>query len=463
MRQIICKLFATPALCVAAILAHAALLRAADMLPWPLANQIVAQAKPPVFPDKTFSVLSYGAAGDGKTDNTSAFSAAISACNAAGGGHVVVPAGTYLTGAILLKSNVDLHLEKGAVLMFDGDESEYPLEPTRNQGIDLINFSPLIYANGAANIGITGDGILDGTLTAKWNKQVGANWNRLVQMEKNSVPIAQRIFGPEHPLGTAFVEPYNCTNVLIQGITIQNAHWWQMHPTLSTNVIVDHVTTLSSAAHTDGCDPDGCDNVVIENCDLGAGDDDIAIKSGRDPDTQRVHRPSQNIVVINTQFHGPWGMIACGSEQTEGIAHVFGYNLATDAGGEKWKGVRYVLYLKTSMQRGGYIKDINVDNVTGQFNNAVVFINMSYSGEHESGGSVPPVVTGITLNNVSDKSVPQVLDLVGLENDPIGSITLSNCTFTGIQRTSTIQHVSHLVYQNVTINGSSVQSKPAQE
>ncbi|HMD55463.1 MAG TPA: glycoside hydrolase family 28 protein, partial [Phycisphaerae bacterium] len=365
MQHAIRNLFAILILTAATTLFQAPSSRAADTLPWPLANQIIAQTKPPIFPNKTFSVLDYGAIGDGRTDNTAAFAKAISACNAAGGGHVVVPAGTFLTGAILLKSNVDLHLEKGAMLMFSGDETEYPIEPTRNQGIDLMNFSPLIYASDATNIGITGDGILDGSLTGKWNRQVGANWNRLVQMEKNSVPIDQRIFGPAHPLGATFVEPYNCTNVLIQGITIQNAHWWQIHPTLSTNVIVDHVTTTSALAHTDGCDPDGCDNVIIENCDLGAGDDNIAIKSGRDPDTQRVHRPSQNIVVMNSQFHGPWGMIACGSEQTEGIQHVFGYNLSTDAGGEKWKGVRYVLYLKTSLQRGGYIKDINVDNVTG--------------------------------------------------------------------------------------------------
>jgi polygalacturonase len=428
-----------------------------NTLPWPLANQILATVKPPVFPDKTFSVLGYGANGNGTTDNTAAFAKAISACNAAGGGEVVVPAGTYLTGAIELKSNVNLHLADGAILMFSGDQSEYPLEPTRNQGIDLITFSPLIHAQNATNIGITGNGILDGTLTGKWNKQVGANWNRLVQMEENSTPIAQRIFGPDHPLATTFVEPYNCTNVLIQGITIQNSHWWQMHPTLSTNVIIDHVTTTSSASHTDGCDPDGCDNVIIENCDLGAGDDNIAIKSGRNPDTQRVHKPSENIVVMNTQFHGPWGMIACGSEQTEGIQHVFGYNLSTDAGGLKWKGVRYVLYLKTSLQRGGYIKDINVDHVTGQFNVAVAYVNMAYSGEHETGGSIPPVVTNINMSHITDKSAPQILDLVGLQSDPIGTITLSDCSFTGITRNSNIRNVKNLTYNNVSINGKPVQ------
>ena len=138
-------------------------------LPWPAANDIVANTKLPVFPDRTFKVADYGAVADGKTDNTAAFAKAISACSAAGGGHVVVPAGTYVTGAIYLKSNVDLHLDPGATLMFSGDAFKYPLVLTRYEGIECMNHSPMIYAYGEKNIALTGSGTLDASGTASWN------------------------------------------------------------------------------------------------------------------------------------------------------------------------------------------------------------------------------------------------------------------------------------------------------
>ncbi|HTV47183.1 MAG TPA: glycoside hydrolase family 28 protein [Phycisphaerae bacterium] len=423
-------------------------------LPWPLANQILSQVKPPVFPNQIFSVISFGAVGDGKTDDTAAFARAISACNAAGGGHVVVPAGTYLTGAILLKSNVDLHLEKGSILMFSELEREYPLEPTRYQGIDLMNFSPLVYIPNATNVAITGSGTLDGALTQIWNWDAYGAWELLEKMGHDGVPIAQRVFGPRFPLRTVFLEPYNSTNVLIQGITIRNSFFWQIHPLLCTNVIVDHVTTNSTAGNSDGCDPEGSKNVIIENCNFSTGDDDIAIKAGRNFDSQRTHRPSENIVVINCTFHGTWGMISCGSEQSDGVAHVFAYNLSTSQNGDH-PGVRYLLYLKSNSRRGGYIEDINLDKITGVFTGGIVHATMTYNGET---GPSPPRVENITLSNITDASAPYVLNMIGLPNDPIKAFTLTDSTFINIAQDENLVQNVDLIVHNVTINGRAMKS-----
>jgi polygalacturonase len=434
------------------------------ILPWPLANEILARVRPPNFPDKNFPVTDYGAVGDGKTDNTEAFRAAINTCVAAGGGHVVVPKGTFVTGAILLHSNVDLHLA-GATILFSGDVKKYPQMITRYQGIDLMNCSPAIHAVDQTNIAITGDGTLDGSLMT-WNHdtRTPSSWLALQKMAHDGVPIAERKFGsPGNSIRTTLVEPYHCTNVLIQGITIRKSHFWQTHPCLCTNVTVDGITTTSTSSQTDGCDPESCRDVVIENCTLGAGDDDIAIKAGRNPDSQRVHEPCENLVIMHSRFHGPWGLVTCGSEQTEGIQHVFVYDCSTiesapDA--HHQTGCAIALYLKTSPERGGFIRDIHLDKVSGKFYRAILEGTMNYDKESSMNVGHPlPEVGDITLSHVSDAGggLPIVLDLAGLAGDPITSVSLSDCDFTQVAKRNFLNNIEPVKYENVTING-----KPAQ-
>jgi len=269
-------------------------------LPWPAANTIVASTTIPAFADRKFPITGYGAKNDGKTDNTAAIGRAIDACTAAGGGHVIVPKGTFLTGAIHLKSNVDLHLEPGAVLKFSGDAAKFPNVLTRYEGIECVNRSPMIYAYQQKNIGLTGSGTLDAAATSSWNK--GSDRAYLETLVAQGVPPEKRVVpGSGHTMRSTFVEPYACENVLIQGITLKNSMFWQLHPTLCRNVTVDGVRTDPSTAHsnTDACDPESCDHVVVANCTLGAHDDNIAIKSGRDADGRRVNVPCQNLVVVN--------------------------------------------------------------------------------------------------------------------------------------------------------------------
>ena len=313
---------------------------ASGPLPWLKANRILANTVVPVFPNTSFVVThsAYGAVGDGHTDNTAAFQKAVATCNAAGGGHVVVPAGTYVTGAIYLKSNVDLHLDPGATLMFSGDASRYPLVLTRYEGIECMNHSPMIYAFGEKNIALTGSGTLDASGTAPWNHG-GNRAGVLEPLVARGVPPHRRNVAGK--LRSSFVQPYNCDTVLIQGVTLRHSLFWQLHPTLCRHVTVDGVTTHHSGMNSDGCDPECCDHVVIKNSTLLAGDDTIAIKSGRDADGRRVNVPTQNVVIWNNQFEGPVGAICLGSEMTGGIRNVYTYNNSTVG-----SGTRHALFVK---------------------------------------------------------------------------------------------------------------------
>jgi len=429
---------------------------ASEALPWPEAADIVAHIKLPSIPDKTFHAADYGIDGDGKTDNTEAFAKAIDAISAAGGGHLIVGPGNYVTGAIRLKSHVDLHLDSGAVIEFSADVTKYPMELTRYQGIDLMNTSPLIGAIGQTDFSITGTGVLDATATSKWNKDGAGNWYTLVEMGDSGTPIEDRKFGPARPLRTTCLEPNNCTNVLIQGITILGSKFWQIHPLLCDNLTVDGVSAEGRESNSDGCDPESCSNVVIKNCTLAAGDDCIAIKSGRNPDSQRVHKPSEKIVIMNCRFHGSRGMIACGSEQTEGIQHVYAFNLSTFDNIPDTRpgtGVRNALYLKTNSKRGGFIKDIHLDMITGKFNGAVVDGLLDYSGNGFETGTNYPIVRDIYLSHITGTSATTVLDLTGLYNDTIKNLIISDSAFTNISEMDSVIYAESVVYKNTTING----------
>ncbi len=427
---------------------------APSLMSWSAANAILARVAPPVIRNRTFRITDHGAIGDDITDNTSAFQKAISACSQEGGGHVIVPAGTFMTGAIHLMSNVNLHLDSGATIKFSGDASKFPIVLTRYLGIELMNFSPMIYAHGQTNIAITGSGTLDAAATAAWNNtDNGSAWARLQADANAGVPVSQRVFGAlGNRLRTTYIEPYSCTNVLIQGVTLKNAQFWQIHPTLCTNVTIDGVTTFAGMmGNSDSCDPESCDHVVIKNCSFTSLDDAIAIKSGRGADGRRLSTPSQNIVIIHCQFQSSKGMVACGSEESGGVQNVFADDLSAFG-----SGVRYCLYLKANMQHGGYVKNIHLNKVTASgVAGSALFATLNYPGGN--GGSFPPSFDNININNMTVDGAPFVLDVTGVPSDKIGTISLANSTFTHIaQPEGIIKDVRKVTYTNVTINGKPV-------
>jgi polygalacturonase len=427
----------------------ASLTAAIPTLPWPAANDIVASTRLPVFPDVNFLATDpkYGAKGDNSTDNTAAFRKAIEAANAAGGGHVIVPKGNYVTGAVHLKSNVDFHLEAGAVLKFSGTASNFPTVLTRYEGIECVNRSPMVYAYGQTNIAITGQGTLDANATGSWNKGSARGWLE-DQISKGVTDPYKRDFTKSgQTTRSTFIEPYNCDTVLIQGITLKNPKFWQIHPTLCKNVTVDGVSTDPSTAssNTDGVDPESCDHVVIANCNLGAHDDNIALKSGRDADGRRVNVPCQNLVVVNCTMNGNWGAITCGSEQTGGIRNVYAYKLNV-AGATK-----FALYVKSNTRRGGFSQNINLDSVSGTFVRSLVFVTTTYNNQT---GNYPPAFGPFTITNSSCTKAARVFDVSGLSNAHVKGLIASDCKFTGVADTSNVlNNVDDRKFTNVTVNG----------
>jgi polygalacturonase len=416
--------------------------------PWPEANAIVARIKPPVFPDRRCPVKDHGARGDGHTDDTEAFRAAIAACAAAGGGHVVVGPGTYLTGAIELLDDIDLHLED-ATLAFSGDESRFPMVLTRFEGIELMNHSPLVRAYRRKNVAVTGRGTLDGSATASWNRDSRGGRGILHDWGERGTPVAERILPAGEHLRSTTLEPYDCQNVLIQGITVKDSRFWQIHPTLCRNVTIDGVTTRSLTSQTDACDPESSSDVLIQNCTFIAGDDTIAIKSGRDHDGRRLARPSENIVIRHSLLDTNWGMITLGSEESGGIRQVYVHDV--QATGDRTK---FVLYVKANTQRGGFVTDIHIDGITAdRVQRSVAFITLFYS---RATGTFPPRFDQLTLSHIQVAHAPRLLNLEGVPDDPIGAVHLSHSTFPSVTGPSQIQHAAPVTYDEVLVNGAPV-------
>jgi polygalacturonase len=417
--------------------------KAVPSLPWPAANAIVAATKLPSFADVMVDVANYGANGDGNTDNTAAFERAIEACHRSGGGHVVVPKGTYLIGAIYLRSHVDLHLDAGATLTFGADPTKFPIVLTRYEGIECMNRSPMIYAYGERNIAVTGAGTLDASRTADWND--GSDRDYLESLIARGVTDPRRrvVPGSSHRLRSSFIEPYRCDTVLIQGVTLRGAPFWQLHPTLCSNVTIDGVTTHADRGNSDGCDPECCDHVVITNCVFDDGDDNIAIKSGRDEDGRRIATPSHDIVIVDCTMTGRWGAISCGSEQTGGIENIYAYRCAART--------KYVLYIKSNTRRGGFTRNVRLDGVSGKdLTGAFALVQMDY---HDQTGRHPPGFGDIELSNCTADHTPYALHITGLANSHIAGLAVRDSTFTHVEHDNIITNVDDVQLTNVRLDG----------
>jgi polygalacturonase len=241
--------------------------------------------------------------------------------------------------------------------------------------------------------------------------------------------------------------------VLIEGITLRQSQFWQLHPTLCRNVTIDSVTTGgTNNSNTDGCNPESCDHVVIRDCKLDAHDDCIAIKSGRDEDGRRVDTPSENIVIFGCQFQGPWGGITCGSEMTGGIRNVYAYNIQTYG-----TSIRWMLYVKSNTRRGGYATNLNLDTIRGDnLNGGWGFAQMDYNGQT---GEYLPIFQDWNISNVSGDSAPWVFHFRGLANDPIRGFNVRCSAFTRIaDPVDQYAYVDDINFNEVSINGQPVSS-----
>ena len=445
-------------------------------------KQIEQSIRMPQFADKVYDITKYGA----KTTNTAAknqkaIQKAIDKCSKKGGGRVVIPAGQkFLTAAIQLKSGVNLEVQEGAVLEFAFEPELYPIVPTRWEGLDCWNLSPLIYAYQARDIAITGKGTIDGggTNDTWWPwcgskkfgmKEGGIAQNmgaraRLLKQAEDGVDMDQRRFGPTDGLRPQMINFNQCEGILIEGVTLLRSPFWVIHPLLSKDITVRGVHINNDGPNGDGCDPESCDRVLIENCFFNTGDDCIAIKSGRNNDGRQggqgrfAGTPSKNIIIRNSKFNNGHGGVVIGSEISGGCQNVYAENCEMDS-----PSLDRVLRIKTNSCRGGIIENINMRNITvGQCGEAVLKINTDYEPREICCRGFYPTVRNVTMENVTCKKSKYGVMIVGYE-DPklaytVNNITVRNCQFDGVYNKPINQKglAQDVKYENLMINGSLV-------
>lgn len=426
-------------------------------LSWKKADEILARITAPTFPSRDFIITQFGAIAGGNEDCTSALRKAIEMCNASGGGRVVVPAGVYLTGAIHLKSNVNLYLQKGATLLFKTDPEAYlPVVFTRWEGIECMNYSPLIYAFEQKNIAVTGEGILDGAASESnwwaWKLKdssgkipAAPDVKYLNDLSEQNIPVERRVFGANHYLRPNFFTPYRCQNVLIDGVTILRSPMWEVHPVLCTNVIVRNLKIITHGPNNDGCDPESCRDVLIENCLFDAGDDCIAIKSGRNEDGRRIGVPAENLIIRGCTMKEGHAGVAIGSEIAGGCRNVFIENCQMDS-----PNLDRAIRFKSNARRGGVVESVYIRNVEiGQVAEAFMTIDFLY--EEGPKGNFPPVVRDVVIENVTARSCPRIFFIASFQEATIDRIRISNSTFLGAKASEIMDHIGTIELDHVTI------------
>ncbi|MDB5748857.1 MAG: endopolygalacturonase [Massilia sp.] len=503
----------------------------------------------------------------GAPDCYAAIRDAIAACSAAGGGRVLIPAGNWLVkGPIVLKSNVNVHLAKGARVYFSNDPNDFAkygdhdcgpngkLVISRWQSNDCLNYSPMVYAYNQTNIALTGEdwtSILDGQGGVpqangdtwwdwKGKRKAGPNQNQaqtvvnpltpasikaivpgltpaqvalmegtndrwrtdevfLPTLSEAGVPVGKRVFGRGHYLRPCMVEFISCTNVLMQGYQINQAPFWLHHPVNCTKVEFRNVHLDSMGPNSDGFDPEACNTVLVDGCTFNSGDDCIAIKAGKNLDTQ--FGPTQNVVIQNCVMNSGHGGVTLGSEMSGGIQHVYAQNIEFRNANWATDPLNTAIRMKTNMNRGGFLRHFYVRNVTmpngvnlkpqyyrplpgspippksvGSSAGAVVTIDCDYDPNADNVRTRPPIVenihiSGVKVGNVKTRdgsfSCFQALLLLGpvaydyngdkpAEILPIRDVTITDCDFgTPVNAAQPwfTYNVKNVKLTNVTIGG----------
>ncbi len=426
---------------------------------WATAERIRTSIQVPIFPARDFPLADFVRSGE--DDISAALARAIRVCHQAGGGRVVVPAGEFLSGPIHLLSNVNLHLSAGAVLRFHTDPARYlPAVYTRWDGMELMGYSPLIYAFGQTNIALTGTGVLDGQASIEnwWPWKGNDEWGRpgfpsqdaarqrLMSDMAGGVPVKQRVYAEGAYLRPPFVQFYRCRNVLIEDVQIRRAPFWLLNPVLCEHVTVRRVHLHSLGPNSDGCNPESCRNVLIENCFFDTGDDCIAIKSGRNEDGRRIAVPSENIVIRGCQMRAGHGGIVIGSEISGGARNIFAENCHMSSP-DLERGLR----IKTNSVRGGVIEHVRFRNIIiGQVQDALV-INFYY--EEGDAGQHDPTVRDLVIENLLCERAKRVFQVRGFARKPIESLRLTNFHVLNAGEVGVVQHVDGLAVDGLSFNG----------
>ena len=452
-------------------------------------RQIEQSIRTPKFADKAYVITKYGA----KTDNTAAknqkaIQKAIDLCSKKGGGRVVVPAGQkFLTGAIELKSGVNLEVQENAVLEFVFEPALYPIVETSWEGLECFNLSPCVYAFKAKDIAITGKGTIDGGGSNDtwwpWNGNKRFGWKegqtsqrdmgrpRLLQAGEDGIPMydekgkrsPERVFTDKDRLRPQLVSFNKCEGILLEDVTLLRSPFWVIHPLHSTDITVRRVKMINDGPNGDGCDPECCDRVLIEDCYFDTGDDCIAIKSGRNRDGRERNMPSKNIIIRNCEMKNGHGGVVVGSEISGGCQNVYAHDCVMDS-----PELERVLRIKTNSCRGGVIENINMRNIkVGVCKEAVLKINTDYEPKEICCRGYYPTVRNVLMENVTCQKSQYGVMIVGYEADSlsytVNHITVRNCKFDGVYGKPVYQigKAEDVKYEDLIINGSLVlQEKP---
>ena len=446
----------------------------------------------PDIPQRSVSIVDFGAVPDGVTLCSDAFAKAIDSLVEQGGGTVIVPEGLWLSGPIGLQSHIELRLEKGAVLMFSPDQDLYPIIDTNFEGLDVRRCLSPIHAEGARDIAITGEGIIDGNGDA-WRevkrRKVGDDqWKNIVRKGgvladdgsawypdegyKAARATAGSLNKPSDELDEQYIKTFlrpvmvslrECENILLEGVTYQNSPCWNIHPLWCRNLIVKDVTVRNPHYSTngDGIDIEGCENVILTGSTFDVGDDAICIKSGKDEDGRRHGKVCRNLIIEGcTVYHGHGGFVI-GSEMSGGVENIKVSNcsfLGTDVG----------LRFKSTRGRGGLVRDIWCENIAMKdiVSYAVIF-NLYYAGVAASDKAdgqeedlapvdeTTPEFRDIHFRNISCSGAKQAIYLNGLPELPLSGLDFHDCVFTA-DKGAEVHYAKDVVFDNVIVNGTAL-------
>jgi polygalacturonase len=392
-------------------------------------------------PAKRYVISDYGAVNDGKTINTLAIQSAIDKCSTEGGGVLVVPKGTFLTGAIFLKKGVNLFIEKEGVLKGSTRQSDYPQINTRWEGIERVWTSALVNAEGITNIEINGEGVIDGS-GAEWPKFVRQNPQQLSQAARDSLSKIPRLGRPRL---VCFKE---CSKVHIANIRLLNQAVWCIHILYCKDVKIENVNI--TADHTipssDGMDIDSSNGVLITGCSIDVNDDCISIKSGKDADGVRVNRPSENIIVEKCHFGYGHGGVAMGSETSGGIHNVEIRNCTVDAG--NWAPIRF----KTQPGRTNVVENITFRDIQMKDAKMAFEMNMEWRmvPPITPPSKVLPIFRNIHFINITG-SAASVGSMHGLKDSPIKNVTFKDCKISA-QKGFRVDNIENIDFSGLTLD-----------
>ncbi len=448
----------------------------------------------PKFKKDTLSILKFGAVPDGNALNTKSINTAIETCNKKGGGVVLVPSGLWLTGPIVLKSNVNLHLAAGATLLFTADKTEYPLVEANWEGLPQMRNQSPVSATGATNIAITGKGIIDGNGDAwravKKDKLTESQWKKLIASggvlsvdQKTWYPSEKFMKGSKMPANPGLINPRkddhfyesikdflrpnlvlltNCKYVLLEGVTFQNSAAWCLHPLMSEHLTVRNVFVRNPwyAQNGDGIDVESCKNVLIENSVFDVGDDGLCMKSGRDAEGRKRAMPTENVIIRGCTVYASHGGFVIGSEMSGGARNIYVSNCT-------FIGADIGLRFKTTRGRGGiveniFIKDIYMKNILAE---AILF-DMYYMStdpvvlagekrelpkiEFKQVDETTPQFRNFHISNVYCNGAEKAIFVRGLPEMHIKDLVLENMVLQA-KRGIDVQEATNIAFKNVKV------------